>query len=119
MKMISQLVFDLPATERYRLLLMERDLDEVLASQEKMLARLSRPAVPRATMKAAFANQIDRFNNWLAAQANFTVLRINYAALIANSAAEIEHINKFLGGNLDDSAMLAAVDPTLYRNRRN
>lgn len=117
-KMISQLVFDLPASEKYRLLLMERELDEVLASQEKMLARLGRPALPRATMKTAFSNQIDRFNTWLAVQPNFAVLRVNYAALVGDSAAEISRITEFLGGQLNASAMLDAVDPALYRNRK-
>lgn len=117
-KMISQLVFDLPAMEKYRLLLMERDLDEVLASQEKMLARLGRPAMPRATMKTAFSNQTDRFNAWLAVQPNFAVLRVNYVALVGESVAEIKRIQEFLGGQLHESAMLKAVDPSLYRNRK-
>jgi hypothetical protein len=117
-KMISQLVFDLPATEKYRLLLMERDLDEVLASQEKMLARLGRPALPRATMKTAFSNQIDRFNAWLVAQPNFAALRVNYAVLVGDTDAEISRIKEFLGGQLNASAMLDAVDPALYRNRK-
>ena len=43
-KMISQLLYDLPASESYRVILMERDLDEVLVSQEKMLERLGRTA---------------------------------------------------------------------------
>src|SRR5215208_2690100 len=46
-KMISQLLYDLPPTERYRVIFMQRDLDELLASQEKMLERLGRPAAPR------------------------------------------------------------------------
>src|SRR5438445_13894335 len=39
-KMVSQLLYDLPPGESYRIIFMERDLDEVLASQEKMLRRL-------------------------------------------------------------------------------
>ena len=39
-KMVSQLLYELPASERYRIIFMERDLDEMLLSQEKMLARL-------------------------------------------------------------------------------
>jgi hypothetical protein len=35
-KMVSQLLFCLPATERYRVIFLRRDLDEILASQEKM-----------------------------------------------------------------------------------
>src|SRR5580692_5957036 len=38
-KMVSQLLYDLPAGERYRIIFMERDLDEMLLSQEKMLQR--------------------------------------------------------------------------------
>src|SRR5688572_18254457 len=34
-KMVSQLLYDLPRTERYRVIFMRRDLDEMLASQEK------------------------------------------------------------------------------------
>src|SRR5438105_11884576 len=53
-KMVSQLLYDLPATEKYRVIFMERDLDEVLASQEKMLQRLGRKAAPRDQMKRSF-----------------------------------------------------------------
>src|SRR5689334_6667350 len=52
-KMVSQLLYDLPPGERYRIIFMERDLDEVLVSQEKMLQRLGRPAAPREEMKQA------------------------------------------------------------------
>lgn len=116
-KLISQLVYDLPATERYRLIVMERDLDEVLASQEKMLARLGRAALPRDKMKFAFANQIERFDAWLAKQPHIAALRVSYAALVADPPREAARINEFLGGGLDVAAMAAAVDPALYRNR--
>src|SRR5262249_30630691 len=36
-KMVSQLLYHLPPGETYRVLFLERDLEEVLASQEKML----------------------------------------------------------------------------------
>src|SRR5262245_19571590 len=46
-KMVSQLLTDLPPTERYRVVFMERDFEEMLDSQERMLRRLGRPAAPR------------------------------------------------------------------------
>ena len=49
-KMVSQLLYDLPAGEKYRIIFLERDLDEVLVSQEKMLERLGRTAAPREAM---------------------------------------------------------------------
>src|SRR5579864_8247467 len=36
-KMVSQLLYDLPPSEAYRIIFMERDLEETLLSQEKML----------------------------------------------------------------------------------
>src|SRR3954453_3930250 len=59
-KMVSQLLYDLPATERYRVIFMQRDLDEVLVSQEKMLERLGRPAAPREPMARAFLAHLAR-----------------------------------------------------------
>ena len=45
-KMVSQLLYELPSNEKYRVIFMERDLDEMIRSQEKMLARLGKPAAP-------------------------------------------------------------------------
>ena len=53
-KMVSQLLYDLPPTERYRIIFMERDLEEMLASQERMLERLGRAAAPRDAMKRSY-----------------------------------------------------------------
>ena len=64
-KMVSQLLYDLPTTERYKIIFMERDLDEVLASQEKMLTRLGRPAAPREPMRHAFTLHLTKLARWL------------------------------------------------------
>src|SRR5262245_57688671 len=53
-KMVSQLLYDLPPEEQYRILFMERDLEEMLLSQEKMLERLGRPPAPRAEIRRAY-----------------------------------------------------------------
>ena len=50
-KMVSQLLYELPSCEQYRIIFMERDLDEMLFSQDKMLARLNKPSAPRAIIE--------------------------------------------------------------------
>src|SRR5271169_2606440 len=57
-KMVSQLLYELPSSQRYRIIFMERDMDEMLLSQEKMLARLNKPAASRATIKRAFIKHL-------------------------------------------------------------
>ena len=46
-KMVSQLLYHLPPTEGYRVIFMRRNLEEVIASQEKMLQCRKAPAAPR------------------------------------------------------------------------
>jgi hypothetical protein len=43
-KIIAQLSFELPATETYRVILMQREINEVLASQAAMIAHRGAPA---------------------------------------------------------------------------
>ncbi|MFO0970280.1 MAG: sulfotransferase [Gemmataceae bacterium] len=116
-KMVSQLLYDLPASERYRILFMERDLDEVITSQEKMLTRLGRTAAPREQIRHSYTLHLNRLRRWLGEQPNFAVLPVRYAALVARPEEEARLVHDFLGGRLNVVAAIAAVDPSLYRNR--
>jgi len=118
-KMVSQLLYDLPSNERYRVIFMERDLDEVLSSQEKMLERARREAVPRDRMKHSYTLHLNRLESWLRRQAHFQVLHVSYNDLIERPEREAERVGRFLGGTLDVGKMASAVDASLYRNRMN
>ena len=119
-KAVSQLLYDLPTSENYRIVWMHRDLDEVLASQEKML-------------KAAWAGRACRLKNCvmvsndtcgksrigLRSRPNMTTLQVEYAHARCLALEEAQRINAFLGGGLDLAAMCSgAVEPALYRNRK-
>jgi hypothetical protein len=54
----------------------------------------------------------------LKSQANFHVLFADYNQLLADPRGAAGQINGFLGGRLDVQAMVQAVDPSQYRNRR-
>jgi hypothetical protein len=116
-KMVSQLLYDLPGGERYRIIFMERDFDEMLASQEKMLQRLGRPAAPRQQIERSFTQHLSRLHDWLAGQEHMQVLRVSYNALLAQPRQHAEHVGEFLGGRADVEKMAGTVDPSLYRNR--
>lgn len=118
LKLISQLLMDLPGTETYRVLWMERDLDEVLASQAKMISRLGTQGPSSTSLKQAFERHLAQVDVWLAKQPSIQTLRVAYANVISTPATEAERINAFLGGKLDAAAMCAAVDPALYRERK-
>jgi len=117
-KMVSQLLYDLPPSERYRIIFMERDLDEMLISQEKMLERSGRSAAPREEMKRSFLVHLERLHEWLRRQGNIEVLRVRYNDLVERPEGQAGRVSEFLGGAADVARMAGAVDPSLYRNRK-
>jgi hypothetical protein len=118
-KMVSQLLYHLPPGERYRIIFMERDLDETLLSQEKMLQRLGRAAAPREEMKRAFATHLERLHAWLRQQCNMDVLCVRYSDVVERPDGQARRVSAFLGDTPHVERMATAVDPSLYRNRAN
>ncbi len=118
-KMVYRLLYNLPADFEYRVVFLQRDLTEVLASQRKMLERSGKPggAIPDEQMAALFKAELDKCDKWLNEQPNFKVLYLNHRDMINGPQAQCEKINDFLDGGLNLEAMAETVDPTLYRNR--
>ncbi len=116
-KLVSQLLYDLPASEFYRVLFMDRDLDEVLKSQEKMLRRLNRPTAPVEHVRRSFQVHLARLHAWLQEQPHMNVLVVPFAELMQRPQGQAARIAEFLDGRPDSAAMAAAIDRTLYRNR--
>jgi hypothetical protein len=118
-KIIHMLLMDLPTDRSYRLVMMNRDLDEVMRSQAKMLERSGKSGagLPAERLKQMFKNQLATVREWLAKHDCFILQDIHYARLIDDPASQAELINQFLGGNLDVNAMITAIRPELYRNR--
>ncbi len=118
-KVIYLLLKDLPADYEYRLVFMRRNVDEVVRSQQAMLARRGEKGaeIPASQMAAMFQRELDRFDQWLARQPGFQVLDVEYRAVIDDPQGQARRICGFLGQPLDIDAMAAAVDPALYRQR--
>jgi hypothetical protein len=117
-KMISQLLYDLPNSERYRIIFMERDFDEMLVSQEKMLSRLGRPAAPRGQIKQSYRLHLKRLHDWLAGQSHMALLPISYNELLQAPQQQAARVTTFLEDRVSADQMVASIDPTLYRNRQ-
>lgn len=118
-KVISSLLEQLPADNNYRVVFMNRDLDEVLDSQRKMLARRGDAAGTERepALKTAYELHLRRIRHLLRTRPCFTMLEVAYADVIADPAAAAAGVGAFVGGGLDTTRMAAAVDSTLYRNR--
>lgn len=119
-KMVAALLKHLPADYDYKIVFMHRDMEEILASQRQMLIRRGEPTdtVSDERMAELFGRHLTQIESWLANQPNMQVLYVHYGDVLAAPAHEAERINHFLGDTLDVEKMVAAVDPSLYRQRR-
>ena len=119
LKVISFLIKDLPDDNDYRVIFMRRNLDEVLASQNKMIHRLGTEDSTAAedAMKEAYRNDIVRTRLLCKNRPNFELIEVNYKNTIEDPEATAISVNAFVGGHLDEAAMREAVDGSLYRNR--
>jgi predicted AlkP superfamily phosphohydrolase/phosphomutase/tetratricopeptide (TPR) repeat protein len=121
-KIVAPLLAALPPGLACRVILCERDLDEILESQERMLVRRNRPmaATPerRRMLKDEYVRTLGRVEAMLARRPGTQLLVIEHRHAISDSLVTAKKVNKFLGGGLDVAKMAAAIDPTLYRNRR-
>lgn len=118
-KIVAQLLPFLPAEHAYRVVFMERDLGEVLLSQQVMLDNLGRERtkLTDAQLQQTYHQQLHRIKVWLAKQPNIKVLFIGHREALAEPESVAQRVNEFLGGRLDLAAMSGVVDPKLYRQR--
>jgi hypothetical protein len=119
-KMISALLRHLPSDYQYKVVFMRRRMEEILASQRKMLIRRGEPAdrISDEQMAALFQKHLDQVEAWLNDQPNIDVLYVSFNDVVAEPLESIDAINDFLGGHLEVDAMVEVVDPMLYRQRR-
>lgn len=117
-KVVSPLLRSLPVNHEYRVLFMRRELDEILASQERMLERRGQPAGPdRALMRSHFARHLESVFAWLSAQRHMHVSYCDHAEVLRDPQVAAIAIAGFLEVPLDTAQMVAAVDLNLYRQR--
>ena len=120
LKVISFLLKDLPNTNAYRVIFMRRNLDEIMASQNKMIAhRGATDNTEDEAMKELYRSDIARARVLNQRNSHFNMVEIRYGDVVNNPMEVAVKINDFLGGRLDTTAMASVVDPELYRNRSN
>jgi hypothetical protein len=119
-KIVSTLLPGLPNGYFYKVIFMQRRLDEVILSQNKMLRRRGEPVDESGNerMCKMLEKHLVKTKLWLDGQRNFAVLDVPYSGVIADPQGQARRVGQFLGGDLDVQNMASAMDPSLYRNRR-
>jgi len=119
-KIISALLRHLPPEYVYKIIFMQRDIQEILASQRQMLIRRGKydPNVSDDELANKFRLHLEHVGDWISRQSNIDVIYLNYNEILQNKRKQCIEINEFLGKKLDVEKMAKEIDYSLYRQRR-
>ena len=119
-KIISALLKHMPPEYEYRVIFMRRHMEEILASQRKMLVHRGEAAdkMDDTKMAGLFEKHLTQVFGWMEQQPNIHFIEVHYSELLADPVLLAAQVNVFLSERLDEQKMIEMVDPTLYRNRK-
>jgi len=118
-KVIHVLLPALPCGPVYRVILMRRDLREVVASQDAMLARggaSPRRMAPERLLER-LAWELDATRAWLRARPEIAWMELDYNALVREPAPALARLRGFARLQASWEALAAEVRPELHRVR--
>ncbi len=119
-KIISHLLTNLPHVYNYKIVFMDRPIEEVLTSQHKMLGRLDKAKALQESLalKDTFEKNRNDVRNWAEKSKNVEMIEVPYHEAIADPLKYAQAVKDFLKlENADVNKMAATIDPTLYRER--
>ncbi len=119
-KIIAQLLPQLPARYQYKIIFMNRDIDEVVMSQHKMLVRNGKAKEDTLplNLKISFTKTIKKVQSWATKNHNVDILYVNHSDLIQQPEKEAKKIIDFLGIDADYQKIASVVDEKLYRIKK-
>ena len=118
LKVISHLLKDLPEENFYQVIFMRRDLDEVDASQNKMLERRGEEnTLDDKATKDYYLRHLVQVRFLVRNRVYIELIEVNYGEALAEPEDFVKKVDAFLDHELDTVAMAAVVDKQLYRNR--
>ncbi|MBN2467647.1 MAG: sulfotransferase domain-containing protein [Deltaproteobacteria bacterium] len=119
-KIISMLLYHLPADHHYKVVFMQRTMKEILASQRVMLQRSGEKedGINDAKLAEQFEKHLHQVAEWIAKQVNIDVLYIKYSDILHDPRTHANAVNQFLGGWMDEGNMAKTVESSLYRQRQ-
>jgi hypothetical protein len=119
-KIISQLLYHLPESHQYKIIFMQRNMEEIISSQNKMLSSRGRGSdvINDTIMAEKFERHLEKIRKWIVNQGNIECLYIHYNNIIEDPIKTITKLNDFFDNQINIRPMLKVIDKSLYRIRK-
>lgn len=117
-KVVTELLPFLPKGPDYRVIFVQRNLDEVLHSQRKMLLRRGETGanLTHDQLRKIFSKKLDSALSFLE-KIRIPMISVEFSEFINCPDQEVRKLLDFIPELVDPRAMLREVVPSFYRNR--
>jgi len=118
-KIVAQLLSFLPLGEHYQVIFMQRNLSEVVASQNAMLTRrrLRGADLNEEQLQQTYIEHLKRVRTELQRRPEIRALVVNYSELLAEPEDGVSCIGAFIGEPFDSEKAIASIRPQLRRQK--
>jgi len=114
-KVVAPLLKFLSPKYRYKVIFMNRDIGEVIKSQQKMIGK-NQDVLP-VKLFEAYNKQLNQVETWKQKEPGVELIYVDYTEVLNETDKVIQKINAFVGLDLNTEVMASCVDRTLYRNK--
>lgn len=118
-KVLGELIKHIPKGYNYKVVFMERNLDEIIESQTKMLKRQGKNPndISKEELRDTFEDYRKILKQQIASHPGMEVIYVSYNDIMSHPEPVVESISAFFDCELDTNEMLSVIDDDLYRNR--
>lgn len=119
-KIVSSLLYHLPGDNRYKLIFMRREMEEILASQKVMLQRAGQEEgrLGGRAMAEKLEEHLIKIEGWLKRQRNIKTLFLSYNDVLRDPHEGARRLIGFIGLKSDTAKIAGSIDLLLYRKRK-
>jgi hypothetical protein len=114
-KVVAPLLKFLDPKFRYKVIFMNRDLTEVVKSQQKMVGKNS--DILPVKLFESYNKHLNQVEIWKDNEPGVELIYVDYKEVLFNTDQVLDKVTSFIGVDLDKSEMIKSIDKTLYRNK--
>ncbi|MEH6534804.1 MAG: alkaline phosphatase family protein [Psychroserpens sp.] len=115
LKVVAPLLKFLDPKFRYKVIFMNRDLNEVVKSQQKMIGR----DVETFPVKLfeTYKKHLKQVEDWKDKEPSVELIYVDYKDALNDTNTAVKKVISFIGKEMNEEDMESCVDKTLYRNK--
>jgi predicted AlkP superfamily phosphohydrolase/phosphomutase/tetratricopeptide (TPR) repeat protein len=115
LKVVAPLLKFLSPKYRYKVIFMNRDIEEIVKSQQVMIGK--NPDNLPINLFDAYKKQLRSVELWKSKEPGVELIYVNYKDALHNTEEIIEKVTSFIGLEMNETEMAKCVDKSLHRNK--